>query len=189
MDEIDAMKAISAAFQALDDEARRRVLAWTVAKFGSPNVPGVATGAPSSTTMLKGGDSPKASQNKAKTVAGNKGGKKAKSVISMDKSLNLSPSGKQSAIEFANQKKPSSAEQKCVVACYYLRDVIEIDAIAVGGVFTFFKTVGWKIPADLRNTLQKAGSRGWLDTAQGDDIKITSMGDNLVEHDLPPTKE
>jgi hypothetical protein len=103
----------------------------------------------------------------------------------MDKSLNLTPSGKPSATDFATEKTPSNNYQKAVVAVYYLRETIGLSAVTVPGVFTFFKAVGWPAPTDLRNTLQKAGSEGWLDTADGDDIKLTSMGENLVEHSLP----
>jgi hypothetical protein len=33
--------------------------------------------------------------------------------------------------------------------------------------------------------LHQAGTSGWLDTSDSEDIKITSSGENLVEHDLP----
>jgi hypothetical protein len=122
---------------------------------------------------------PSVTPPKAKTT------KKAKTIISMDKTLNLSPQGKQSAVQFATAKAPSNARHKCVVAAYYLRDVIELEKITAQSVFTFFKSVQWPAPSDMKNTLQQAGSAGWLDTADSEDIKITSLGENLVEHDLP----
>lgn len=103
----------------------------------------------------------------------------------MDKTLNLSPQGKQSAAQFAAAKAPSNVKEKCVVAVYYLRDVVELPNVTAQAVFTFFKSVQWPTPADLKNTLQQAGTDGWLDTANSEDIKLTSLGENLVEHDLP----
>ncbi|MDB5598294.1 MAG: hypothetical protein JWN71_338 [Xanthobacteraceae bacterium] len=103
----------------------------------------------------------------------------------MDKGLNLTPQGKQSAAQFAIAKAPSNVREKCVVAVFYLRDVIGLEKINVIAVFTFFKTVQWPTPADLKNTLQQAGSAGWLDTADSDDIKLASLGENLIDHDLP----
>jgi len=185
MDEIEAMKAIAERMEKLSDAERGRVLGWATSKYGtsslatppaSPAAPVAHSGAVAS---AKGNASP-ASPSKSKTS------RKAKSIITMDKSLNLSPSGKISAMQFATGKAPQNANQKCVVAVYYLRDIIEIDAISVSAVYTFFKTLAWPVPSDLKNTLQQAGTKGWLDTKDSEDIRLTSMGENLVEHSLPP---
>jgi hypothetical protein len=104
----------------------------------------------------------------------------------MDKSLNLSPAGKKSAAEFMAEKSPANAMQKGVVSVYYLRDVVGLEKVSVSAVYTVFKTLGWPLPANLRNKLQQAGSKGWLDTSDSEDIRLTSMGENLVEHQLPP---
>jgi hypothetical protein len=101
------------------------------------------------------------------------------------KDLNLNPQGKVSAKKFAEQKAPSNAKQKCVVAIYFLREQIGLSTISADHVFTYFKSAGWPIPADLLNTMQQAGTAGWLDTADGKDLKITHLGENLVEHELP----
>lgn len=170
MNEIDAMKLVSEALEKLQTaEERGRVLMWAHSKFG--------------------GASPRPAGGLHVPVAGvaplkTKSQKKSKSIIAMDKSLNLSPTGKQSALEFASDKAPSNAQEKCVVAVHYLRDVIELQSISVQAVLTFFKTVQWPPPTDLKNKLQQAGSKGWLDTANSEDIKLTTLGERLVEHDL-----
>ena len=179
MEEIEAMKTIADSLKNLDEGARIRVLSWAGSKFGGAVVDSKVTTPPTSKVSKTSSNMKKASSKSSKT----------KSVISMDKTLDLSPSGKKSAIEFQSEKAPASVVEKCVVAAYYLREIIEVDAITVTGVFTFFKAVGWKVPSDIRNTLQQAGSKGWLDTKDGDDIKITSMGENLIEHDLPKSKK
>jgi uncharacterized protein YdeI (YjbR/CyaY-like superfamily) len=178
MNEVDAIKAISDAFEKLDAKEQARVLNWAQSKYGSttpaaaPPVSQPQTNAPQKATNPALPAQPKAL-------------KKGKTVISMDKSLNLSPKGKDSAVQFANAKSPSNVMQKCVVAIYYLRDVIEMEKVTAQAVFTFFKTVQWPVPADLKNTLQQAGTAGWLDTANSEDIKLTSAGENLIEHTLP----
>ncbi|WP_308516075.1 hypothetical protein [Sphingomonas flavescens] len=179
MDELDALKAISEKLEKLSTDERDRVLAWLNAKFGS------GAGTAVHPSMSSNPTSSPTSAPKSKSIQ--KSGKrpKIKSIISMDKSLNLSPSGKKSAAQFASEKTPSNVMQKCVVAVYYLRDVLELDKITVSAVYTFFKTLGWPIPSDLKNTLQQAGSKGWLDTADAEEIKVTSMGENLIEHGLP----
>ncbi|MEA2994449.1 MAG: hypothetical protein QOD40_3369 [Alphaproteobacteria bacterium] len=178
MGEIEALKAIADAFEKLEADERARVLAWAQSKYGGAPATIVKPAPQVNTAHQTPGAAP-IIPSKAKSS------KKAKSVISMDKTLNLSPQGKQSAAQFAQVKAPSNVREKCVVAVFYLRDVIALEKVTVQAVFTFFKSVQWPAPADLKNTLQQAGSAGWLDTADSDDIKLTSLGENLVEHDLP----
>jgi hypothetical protein len=186
MDEIETMKAIAEKLEKLSGEERGRVLNWAASKYGlpigpaSPPVPAAAPASHSHAAASPKASPPSTNGPKSKTS------KKAKSIIAMDKSLNLSPSGKVSAADFASGKAPQNVMQKCVVAVYYLRDTIEMESVTVSAVYTFFKTLGWPIPSDLRNTLQQAGTKGWLDTKDGEDIKLTSMGENLVEQSLPP---
>lgn len=182
MSEVKAIEAVDNALGALDAEERARVLGWAQLKYGAPaqiiptaHQPAPAKPVAESTPLRSGGTS----TAKAKTS------KKSKTVISMDKNLNLSPSGKASAVQFATEKAPTSVMQKCVVAVYYLRDVIGMEKVTAQAVFTFFKHLNWPLPADLKNTLQQAGTAGWLDTADSQDIELTSLGENLVEHDLP----
>jgi hypothetical protein len=174
MSEVKAIEAVDNALAALDPDERARVLGWAQLKYGPANrEPAPAQPTPPAP--------PKTEVNTAKA----KGSKKAKTIISMDKSLNLSPPDKTSAVQFATAKSPTNVMQKCVVAVYYLRDTIEVEKITVQAVFTFFKHLSWPVPADLKNTLAQAGTAGWLDTANSNDIKLTSLGENLVEHDLP----
>ena len=188
MDEIEAMKVISERFEKLSEDEQARVLSWVVSKYGGGATFKGAAGAPHEHA---GHHTPAAGTTKGATAKQPpapkvKGTKKAKTIISMDKSLNLAPSGKKSAVDFAAEKAPANVKQKCVVAVYYLRDFIEVPNVTTSAVYTFFKTLGWPVPADLKNTLQQAGTEGWLDTADGEDVKLTSMGENLVEHSLPP---
>lgn len=175
MSEIDAIKSISDILEELQPEERLRVLVWAQSRYGGAHI----NISPASARIGGAQQARNTSSPKAKIA------KKAKTIISMDKSLNLSPQGKQTAVDFAAAKAPSNAKEKCVVAIYYLRETIGLTQVSAQAVFTFFKTVHWAVPANLRNMLQQAGSAGWLDTADSDDIKLTSLGENLIEHDLP----
>jgi hypothetical protein len=178
MDEIEAIKAVADALAKLPEEERGRVLAWANAKFGS-----VASAAALNTSSPT--PDVKVVQSAIKPKVKVKSTKKPKTVIAMDKSLNLTPKGKISAIDFASKKAPTNVMQKCVVAVYYLRDTLELSEVTVSGVLTFFKTLSWPVPANLKNALAKSGTEGWLDTANLEDVKLTSMGENLIEHNLP----
>lgn len=101
------------------------------------------------------------------------------------KNLDLAPQDKQSLREFVDVKKPSNLLEKCTVLTYYLINTLEVVPTTTDHIYTAFKTLGWRVPSNLPNTLQQAGSNGWLDTKASADIKTTPMGENLVEHDLP----
>lgn len=178
MDEIEAIKAVADVLAKLPEEERGRVLAWANAKFGG------MTSAPALNNPVASAEA-KVVNSTVKHKAKLKSAKKPKTVIAMDKSLNLAPSGKISALDFASDKAPTNVMQKCVVAVYYLRHTIELSEVTVSGVLTFFKTLSWPVPANLRNALAKSGTEGWLDTSSLEDIKLTSMGENLIEHTLP----
>lgn len=165
--EIEAMKQIDEALSALSDDAvRERVLRWSSDKH-APN----AALAPRD-------------QKPAKKTQGNRS-KRSRTTMGVIKDLNLTPKSKKSFRDFAGETSPPSMLQKCAVAVYYLTHEVSVPAVSASHVLTCFKSVGWRLPADLPNTLQQAGTAGYLDTKKMDDIKITTIGENLVEHDLP----
>jgi hypothetical protein len=168
MGEIEAIKTVSEVLETLNAEERARVLNWAQAKFGGgPEAATPAATSPPQATVASG---------RRPRSATARPPKKAKTVISMDKNPNLSPQGKPSAAQFAAEKAPSNVKQKGVVAIYYLRDIIGLSKVNTQSVFTFFKHVQWPVPADLTNTLHQAGTEGWLDTADGADVKLTLDG-------------
>lgn len=174
MSEIDAMKSVEDALEPLNDAEKKRVLDWACSRYlgTAATIPPVSH---DSQDQRGSGKKPKPSKKKPK----------GKTIPKQIKNLNLKPKGKKSGLDFAVEKKPTNVLHKCVVAVYYLRDEIGLSAISVDHVFTFFKNASWKIPSDLVNTLQQAGTAGWLDTADSKNIIITPIGENLVEHDLP----
>jgi hypothetical protein len=106
--------------------------------------------------------------------------------------LNLRPQGKKSFQEFVAEKAPSSQSEKNTVAVYYLKHELGVGKVSADHVFTAYREMKaeWKLPGDLRNSLQVTKSAtGWLETSDMDDIKLTAAGTNTVEHDLPRKKK
>lgn len=103
MEEIEAIKVISEKLEKLSEEERARVLAWANAKYGGKSSASASQVHSTPTT------SSAKSANVSKQTGGKaKGPKKAKSVITMDKTLNLSPSGKPSANDRSLRAQPSA---------------------------------------------------------------------------------
>ena len=79
--------------------------------------------------------------------------------------------------------------ERNLVFMYYLQHKIEISPITPDHVFTCYRDVGVKVPAALVQSLRDtANRRGWLDTANTNDLKVTTPGMNFLEHDLPKAK-
>jgi hypothetical protein len=138
--------------------------------------------------LKKKGTTKKKKAKRAKKKTGNI--KKTKSTsLSIIKDLNLKPRNKKTIDAFIADKQPSSLLEKTATCVYYLGHTLSIKGICYNHVFTCFKHLKWRLPADLPNMMQQAGTKGWLDTSSNDDIKITTHGENLIEHDLPKTKK
>jgi hypothetical protein len=179
--ELEAMKSIDDAMSAVSDPSTRvRILRWAWSKFS-----------PSPTAPIEE-EEPDGSKAKTK-----KKGKKARKPVkskktsrTMLKDLNLKPSGTKSFKDFAAEKKPGSNLEKCVVAVYYVERIIKKGPVSADHVFTCFKAEGWRVPSDLDNTLQYVASqKAWIDTRDMSDIKVTTHGENLIEHDLPKAEK
>lgn len=184
MTEIDAMKAIETAMGAVEDpKARDRVLRWAWDRYASGPIPAREGENGEAGRGRRGKKRGGVKKNRRKDA-------KSRGRLSIVKDLNLRPDGKRSLLDFAKDKRPASNLEKCVVAIYYLRHELGREPTDADQVFTCFKYANWRIPANLENTLQYiASQRGWLDTSNMSDIRLTPLGENLVEHDLPrPTK-
>jgi hypothetical protein len=172
--EIDAIKAIDGALAQLEDQGvRDRVLRWAWDKYSQQPLP------------IPGGQVAEPSKKRRSRSAGKKTPKPSASIV---KDLNLRPEGGQSFSEFATEKKPTTNQQKCTVAVYYLSRVLGVVGINTDHVFTCFKDARWRVPSDLYHTLvSTAYDKGWLDTSDMNSIVLTARGETMVEHDLPRT--
>ncbi len=140
---------------------------------------------PKKTALAKDADSEEIAKPKAKSA-----GKKQS--FNFDKSIDFysksGPSGLNFA-EFSAAHPPKNTIHKAVVAVYWLAKELGLDATSVEHVYTAFKTANWVVPSDLVNTLQQAGTKNYLDSKKRDDLRLTTHGENLIEHELKPVVE
>jgi hypothetical protein len=111
--------------------------------------------------------------------------KSAAAGVSIDKSLNLRPTGVESFEAFVESKNPTSDHERSLVAVYYLTQIAGVKA-TVDAVYTCYKDRKWRIPSDLRTSLRlTASKKGWINTENSEDIRVAVHGENHVDHDLP----
>jgi hypothetical protein len=175
MEELDAIKAIDEIMSAIEDKSiRNRILRWAWDKYSdlpSHEKPQVPSQEPK----------PKRKPSKRKSKA-----QPTKARLSIMKDLNLRPSNKKSFKDFAEEKKPTSNDMKSTVAVFYLRRYTGIQKISINHIYTCYKECKWRIPSDMANSIRQTSSRhGWIDPSDLDDIQLSTLGENLVEHDLP----
>jgi len=113
---------------------------------------------------------------------------KAKKTYSIDKNLNLRPDGKASFRDFTTEKSPSNHLDKVTIAVYYLKEILALENATVSHVLTCYQDASWRLPSNPINTVQQAGSKGYVDSSNAEDITLTPAGQNLVKFDLPRAK-
>ncbi|MDH3337686.1 MAG: hypothetical protein OER22_00230 [Gammaproteobacteria bacterium] len=177
VDEIEALKSISDTLNRLNDKAAaERLVRWAWDKY----VGDTAVSRPAAT--LK-----KAARAKPKPKGTSK--PKKKEALTLVKDLNLNPKDSLSLAEFVGQKQPSSMKAKIAVCAYYLANHVDAGSVSINHVYTSFKWLKWRLPADLKNMIHQTGSAGWLDSSDLENLQLTTMGENFVEHDLPKSSK
>lgn len=126
--------------------------------------------------------------DKGKTNAKSNNGKRA-SVGSLSYSvigsLDLNSTNKDSLKNFIAKYNASSGQEYNVLFVYYLEKIIKEKNIGVNHIYTCYKELKIKYPTNLKQSLFDTKKRkGWIDTANINDIKVLATGENAVEHTL-----
>jgi hypothetical protein len=100
--------------------------------------------------------------------------------------LNLHPTDKPHLKAFYEEKKPADQMEQLAVFVYYLIKVLKVSGLGANHLYTCFKEVGQRVPKNILQSVQNTKARrGWLDASDPTDIHINTIGENVVEHDLP----
>lgn len=131
-------------------------------------------------------DTKTANSKKVAKVAGRR-----KESYSIVKDLDLSSKNQgQSLRDFYKEKAPTSGMERATVFVYYLEKKAGITSIAPDHIYTCYKEVGVPVPKALKQSLLDTASRkGSIDTSDLGSITLTTVGENMVEYDLPKKKE
>lgn len=112
--------------------------------------------------------------------------RKPKESFNILSELNLSPSGHQSLTDFIKEKRPENFQEFNAATVYYLTKELSIRAITPEHVYTCYKDANRRLPGAFTKSLRDTDKvKGWIDTHDLKNIKITTWGENFVEHDLP----
>ena len=106
--------------------------------------------------------------------------------IELVPNLDFVPTGKTPLKTFFVEKSPASDMEQVLVIAHYFQHTMVSPAFGPGHILTAFKHVGKPIPVDLKGTIRNM-RRGkvWLNFTDIEHIRVTTEGDNHVEHELP----
>jgi len=100
--------------------------------------------------------------------------------------LNLRPNGKISLRDFYDRFEIKSNFERNVTFVYYLSKELSIGNIGIDHIYTAYKEAGQKVPGDIYQSLiDTKKHKGWIDTTNIEDIKLSIQGENYIEHDAP----
>lgn len=105
--------------------------------------------------------------------------------FSMLTDLNLRPSGQKSLEDFYNSFIIKSNMERNITILYYLKRVLEIENVGVNHIYTCYKKVGSKVPNIYQGLVDTKNRKGWVDTHNMDDLKVSISGENYIEHEAP----
>lgn len=130
--------------------------------------------------------SEKAVKRKPSTPTSKKRKAKSKSP-SIVKDLNLRPKGQDSLDDFVAGLKLTSNLSRNVAFLYYLIHEIKETEIGIDHIYTCYRHLKAKVPAAFYQSIADTGVKGWIDTTNTDNLTLTGVGLNIVEHDLQAT--
>lgn len=109
-----------------------------------------------------------------------------KKTYTVPRGLNFAPDGHLSLEQFAAEKQPRTNDEKSLVACYYLSNMMGIEDVAIGHILAVFQAAEWNAPAHPDSALRGCAHRtGWIDTANTKSIKVVWKGENYIVNKMP----
>jgi len=97
--------------------------------------------------------------------------------------FNFRPTGKESLKDFHGRYKVSTSMQNNLVFAYYLQEILN-EQITENHIYSCYKYLGIKIPSFPSTLNDTKRIKGWIDTSNYDNIKVTRVGINFLEHEM-----
>jgi len=158
--EIRALQVVIDALQPLDDDARSRVLEYTLKRLGMHDLSTSSAAAMPSTPE--------------------------ESVTQPDAHPSRQPTDIRSLRE---AKEPKSAVEMATVVAYYLSEAAPPEerrqAVTVSDIEKYFKHANYRLPARIDMTLHNGVAAGYFDRTGRGEFRLNPVGFNLVTQTLP----
>jgi hypothetical protein len=71
-----------------------------------------------------------------------------------------------------------------LIFLYYLQAVISQQNISVNHIYSCYRHLGLKIPQFPQTLTDTKARKGWIETADSTNLKVTREGINFIEHEM-----
>lgn len=184
--ELEAIFKCHELLKDLDNETRFRVFKYLLDRYNFvPSVnPVISNNAqdtfPESDILIADERTPK-SLPKSKKPAGKK---VSQTGYSMLPNLNLMPSGKESLKDFFSKYQSKSNFDSNILMLYYLKNILKEESVGINHIYTCYKHLAIKVPNIKQSLIDTKNRKGWIDSANTDNLQVTIHGENYVEHEM-----
>jgi hypothetical protein len=94
------------------------------------------------------------------------------------------PSHKESLREFYTKYKASSNMENNLIFNYYLQEILALNDISINHIYSCYRHLGLKIPQFPQTLADTKARKGWIESANSSDLKVTREGINYLEHEM-----
>lgn len=161
--EIEAIKTILKALEALDDDVRNNVVEYVFKRLNLSIAP-------------------------LSSAASNL----ARNVESSSSQSNITMGNDNEVVhikQFKESKNPKSAIEMVAIIAYYLQHLAEPDKrqdkIQASDLKQWFNIADFPLPTEMRHILTNTKNAGYIDNVGSGEYKLNAVGHNLVKYNLP----
>ncbi len=72
-----------------------------------------------------------------------------------------------------------------LVFIYYLQEILHVSDISANHIYSCYRHLSLRIPSFPQTLIDTKSRKGWIDTKNTNDLKITREGINFIEHEMP----
>lgn len=190
--ELEAIVKCHELMKDLDDDSKLRVFKYlldrynlvpTNSAFESNSAPQPTLASLEASEVIEEEIKHKPTKKKTTSTKPKSSGRSIKS-YSLITSLNLVSNGKESLKDFYAKYHTKSNFNKNIVILYYLTKIAEEGNIGINHIYTCYKHLSQKVPNIYQSLLDTKNRKGWIDTSNTDDLKVTIAGENYIEHEI-----
>ncbi|WP_439473700.1 hypothetical protein [Algoriphagus formosus] len=192
--ELEAIVKCHEHLKDLDNDSRMRVFRYLLDRYGL--VPAVGATAEHSPLLSESQDpevvnqsssvskEPKISKPKSKTTSTRSNKSGSSQSYSLVTSLNLVSAGSKSLKDFFAEYDAKNNFDYNIIILYYLKNELTDIEVSVNHIYTCYKHLGLKVPNITQSLRDTKNRKGWIDTSNSDDLKVTIAGENYIEHEI-----
>ena len=94
------------------------------------------------------------------------------------------PAGVEGVKEFYEKYKSTSNMENNLIFAYYFQEKRQEKEISTDLIYSAYRHIGLKIPSFPQSLFDTKARKGWIETANMHELKVTRAGINFIEHEI-----